>query len=105
MTQVYNANGDIKGSKTNDFTLVAGVLNLIDGTSNTVDASFPETIKEFDLFIVQNLSASTFQVRVLSPNFTVSGTSDVRSAGDNLILNPGEKRLYTATSSTNLELT
>lgn len=103
MTQAHNANGGVIGSKSNDFTLLADVLNIIDGSANTVDGSFPTVINFPQTFSVHNLASSTNEVRILNPNFTVGGRSGNLSPGDNCILRPGDTGIFTATSTTTME--
>ena len=104
MSNVYGSDGSAKGAKSADFTMRAGVLNVIDGSAGTVDALLPSEIKEFDTFPIQNLSTSTNQVRVINPNFTITAKNVTATPGDNIIITAGRKRVLIATSTTTMEL-
>lgn len=77
-------------------------LIMVEATSGAVDLTL-SGFAEGDFLVVHNSSASTQQVRLLNPSYTIRGLSQTASAGNNIVLDAGYPFRLIARSASILE--
>lgn len=90
--------------QTVDFTIVSGRQYPIDASGAAVDAALPTTLAVGDPFTLHNQANSTNTVRVTNTSFTIRGPASSASAGDNVVIAPGQTLNMVAVTTLILEI-